>query len=207
MQPMCGVQKGTDGEELTIQKIVELQNDSGVRLRKAEEKTRKKLGDFAEEVLEKQKIQVYTKRDAAYYMRLLKEQESERRNPDRRAGWRDARNPCFKEEDGLAVREPLIRKGYEDVFDKAGVILKKRRKEKTVDHGTAFECRKSSVFNGKEEMDLEFVLYDPIIRENNCLFMLKGNEEHLVVRTRTAHTGKDDAVQKISIDALYIDCI
>ena len=53
-----------------------------------------------------------------------------------------------------------------------------------------------------EEMDLEFVLYDPIIRENNCLFMLKGNEEHLVVRTRTAHTGKDDAVQKISIDAL-----
>ena len=54
----------------------------------------------------------------------------------------------------------------------------------------------------KEEMDLEFVLYDPIIRENNCLFMLKGNEEHLVVRTRTAHTGKDDAVQKISIDAL-----
>ena len=54
----------------------------------------------------------------------------------------------------------------------------------------------------KEEMDQEFVLYDPIIRENNCLFMLKGNEEHLVVRTRTAHTGKDDAVQKISIDAL-----
>ena len=29
----------------------------------------------------------------------------------------------------------------------------------------------------KEEMDLEFVLYDPIIRENNCLFILKGNEE------------------------------
>lgn len=70
--------KGTDGKELTIQKIVELQNDSGVRLRKAEEKDCKKLGDFAEEVLEKQKIQVYTKRDAAYYMRLLKEQESEK---------------------------------------------------------------------------------------------------------------------------------
>ena len=45
--------KGTDGEELTIQKIVELQNDSGVRLRKAEEKDCKKLGDFAEEVLKK----------------------------------------------------------------------------------------------------------------------------------------------------------
>ena len=45
--------KGTDGKELTIQKIVELQNDSGVRLRKAEEKDCKKLGDFAEEVLKK----------------------------------------------------------------------------------------------------------------------------------------------------------
>ena len=40
---------GADGEELTIQKIVELQNDSGVTLRKAEEKDCKKLGDFAEE--------------------------------------------------------------------------------------------------------------------------------------------------------------
>ena len=40
--------KGTDGEELTIQKIVELQNDSGVTLRKAEGKDCKKLGDFAE---------------------------------------------------------------------------------------------------------------------------------------------------------------
>ena len=45
--------KGTDGEELTIQKIVELQNDSGVTLRKAEGKDCKKLGDFAEEVLKK----------------------------------------------------------------------------------------------------------------------------------------------------------
>ena len=36
--------KGTDGEELTIQKIVELQNDSGVRLRKAEEKDCKSWG-------------------------------------------------------------------------------------------------------------------------------------------------------------------
>ena len=45
--------KGTDGKELTIQKIVELENDSGVRIRKAEEKDCKKLGDFAEEVLKK----------------------------------------------------------------------------------------------------------------------------------------------------------
>lgn len=47
--------KGTDGEELAIQKIVELQNDSGVTLRKAEGKDCKKLGDFAEEVLENRK--------------------------------------------------------------------------------------------------------------------------------------------------------
>ena len=115
--------KGTDGKELTIQKIVELQNDSGVRLRKAEEKDCKKLGDFAEEVLEKQKIQVYTKRDAAYYMRLLKEEESEKGGILIAEQDGEMRGILvFDEEDGLAVREPLIRKGYEDVFDKAGVI-------------------------------------------------------------------------------------
>ena len=123
--------KGTDGKELTIQKIVELQNDSGVRLRKAEEKDCKKLGDFAEEVLEKQKIQVYTKRDAAYYMRLLKEQESEKGGILIAEQDGEMRGILvFDEEDGLAVREPLIRKGYEDVFDKAGVILKKEETKK-----------------------------------------------------------------------------
>ena len=196
--------KGTDGKELTIQKIVELQNDSGVRLRKAEEKDCKKLGDFAEEVLEKQKIQVYTKRDAAYYMRLLKEQESEKGGILIAEQDGEMRGILvFDEEDGLAVREPLIRKGYEDVFDKAGVILKKEEKKKPLIMARLLNVESLlSSMVCKEEMDLEFVLYDPIIRENNRLFMLKGNEEHLVVRTRTAHTGKDDAVQKISIDAL-----
>jgi len=196
--------KGTDGEELTIQKIVELQNDSGVRLRKAEEKDCKKLGDFAEEVLEKQKIQVYTKRDAAYYMRLLKEEESEKGGILIAEQDGEMRGILvFDEEDGLAVREPLIRKGYEDVFDKAGVILKKEEKKKPLIMARLLNVESLlSSMVCKEEMDLEFVLYDPIIRENNRLFMLKGNEEHLVVRTRTAHTGKDDAVQKISIDAL-----
>ena len=141
-------------EQRTIQKIVELQNDSGVRLRKAEEKDCKKLGDFAEEVLEKQKIQVYTKRDAAYYMRLLKEQESEKGGILIAEQDGEMRGILvFDEEDGLAVREPLLRKGYEDVFDKAGVILKKKKRKKTVDHGTAFECRKSSVFNGVQRRD------------------------------------------------------
>ena len=196
--------KGTDGEELTIQKIVELQNDSGVTLRKAEGKDCKKLGDFAEEVLEKQKIQVYTKRDAAYYMRLLKEQESEKGGILIAEQDGEMRGILvFDEEDGLAVREPLIRKGYEDVFDKAGVILKKEEKKKPLIMARLLNIESLlSSMVCREEMDLEFVLYDPVIRENNRLFMLKGNEEHLVVRTRTAHTGKDDAVQKISVDAL-----
>ncbi len=101
-----------------------------VRLRKAEEKDCKKLGDFAEEVLEKQKIQVYTKRDAAYYMRLLKEEESEKGGILIAEQDGEMRGILvFDEEDGLAVREPLIRKGYEDVFDKAGVILKKEERK------------------------------------------------------------------------------
>ena len=103
--------KGTDGKELTIQKIVELQNDSGVRLRKAEEKT-VKLGDFAEEVLEKQKNTGIYQAGCSLLYAPLKEQESEKGgNPDRRAGWRDARNPCFDEEDGLCSKRAIDPKG------------------------------------------------------------------------------------------------
>ena len=137
-------------------------------------------------------------------MRLLKEQESEKGGILIAEQDGEMRGILvFDEEDGLAVREPLLRKGYEDVFDKAGVILKKEEKKKPLIMARLLNVESLlSSMVCKEEMDLEFVLYDPIIRENNCLFMLKGNEEHLVVRTRTAHTGKDDVVQKISIDAL-----
>ena len=132
-------------------------------------------------------------------MRLLKEQESEKGGILIAEQDGEMRGILvFDEEDGLAVREPLIRKGYEDVFDKAGVILKKEKKKPLIMARLLnIESLLSSMVC-REEMDLEFVLYDPVIRENNCLFMLKGNEEHLIVRTRTAHTGKDDAVQKIS---------
>lgn len=86
-------------------------------------------------------------------MRLLKEQESEKGGILIAEQDGEMRGILvFDEEDGLAVREPLIRKGYEDVFDKAGVILKKK-KRKTVDHGTAFEYRKSSVFDGVQRRD------------------------------------------------------
>ena len=196
--------KGTNGEKLTIQKIKELQNDSGVTLRMAEGKDCKNLGIFAEEVLEKQKIQVYTRRDAVYYMRLLKEQESEKGGI--LIAEQDGENRgilVFDEEDGFAVREPLIWKGYEDIFEKAGIILTTEEKKKPLIMARLLNVENLlSAMVCKAEMELQFVLYDPVIRENNCLFMLKGNEEHLVVRTRTAHTGKDDAVQKISIDAL-----
>lgn len=195
---------GADGEELTIQKIVELQNDSGVTLRKAEEKDCKKLGDFAEEVLEKQKKQVYTKRDAAYYMRLLKEQESEKGGILIAEQDGEIRGILvFDEEDGFAVREPLIQNGYEDIFEKVGIVLTKEEKKKPLIMARLLHVESLlSAMVCKEEMDLQFVLYDPVVRENNCVFMLKGNEEHLVVRTRRVLAGKDDALQKISVDAL-----
>ena len=196
--------RGTDGGELTQQKIMELRNDAGVMIRKAEGKDCKKLGSFAEDVLEKQKIQVYTKRDAAYYIRLLKEQESEKGGILIAEQEEEIRGILvFDEEDGFAVREPLFRKGYENIFESAGIVLTKEEKKKPLIMARLLNVESLlSAMVCKEEMDLQFVLYDPVIRENNCLFMLKGNEEHLVVRTRTAHTGKDDAVQKISVDAL-----
>ncbi len=195
---------GADGEELTLQKILELMNDSGVTLRKAEGKDCKKLGIFAEEVLEKQKIQVYTKRDAAYYLRLLKEQESENGGILIAEQDEEIRGILvFDEEEGFAVREPLIQKGYEDIFEKAGIVLTKEEKKKPLIMARLLHVESLlSAMVCKEEMDLQFALYDPVIRENNCVFMLKGNEEHLVVRTRRALAGKDDALQKISVDAL-----
>ena len=195
---------GTDGEELTLQKILERTDDSGVAIRKAEGKDCKKLGIFAEEVLEKQKIQVYTKRDTSYYLRLLKEQESENGGILIAEQDEEIRGILvFDEEEGFAVREPLIQKGYEDIFEKAGIILTKEEKKKPLIMARLLNVESLlSAMVCKEEMDLQFVLYDPVIRENNCLFMLKGNAEHLVVRTRTALAGKDDAVQKISVDAL-----
>ena len=64
-------------------------------------------------------------------MRLLKEQESEKGGILIAEQDGEMRGILvFDEEDGLAVREPLLRKGYEDVFDKAGVILKKEEKKK-----------------------------------------------------------------------------
>ena len=69
----------------------------------------------------------------------------------------------FDEEDRLAVREPLLRKGYEDVFDKAGVILKKEEKKKPLIMARLLNVESLlSSMVCKEEMDLEFVLYDPI---------------------------------------------
>ena len=104
---------------------------------------------------------------------------------------------------GFAVREPLIRKGYEDVFDKAGVIPKKKKRKNSLIMARLLNVESLlSSMVCKEEMDLEFVLYDPIIRENNCLFMHKGNEEHLVADKDSTTPAKKMLCRKISIDAL-----
>ena len=68
----------------------------------------------------------------------------------------------------------------EDIFDKAGVILQKEEKKKPLIMARILNVENLlSAMVCKEEMDLEFVLYDPVIRENNRLFMLKGNKNIL----------------------------
>ena len=112
---------------------------------------------------------------------------------------RDARQV----DDIAAVNTEEAKVAVRNIRRDGNVFLKKEEKKKPLIMARLLNVESLlSSMVCKEEMDLEFVLYDPVIRENNRLFMLKGNEEHLVVRTRTAHTGKDDAVQKISIDAL-----
>ena len=53
-----------------------------------------------------------------------------------------------------------------------------------------------------EDTEFQFILVDPVIRENNKIFSIKGNKEHLVVRTKPIAKGKSDGIQMISVDAL-----
>ena len=193
-----------DGTEPTIGKILEEEKKGDITLRLAKNVDCKKIAQFAEEILEKKEFKVYAKRDQVYYDRLLKEQLSE--NGGILIAERDGQiqgTLLFDEEEGFSVREPLVREGQEKIFEEAGILLKRQEKKKPMIMARIVNAEELlSCMTCKEEMEVQFVLVDPVIRENNCLFMLKGNAEHLVVRARKAVKEKCEGVQRISVDAL-----
>ncbi|XCP84321.1 GNAT family N-acetyltransferase [Roseburia hominis] len=192
-------------EEVSIERLTCPANTEG---RKAMPRTAlpsdcKQIARFASKILN-ERYQVYAKRDWQYYERLLEEQKSQEggillavRNGEIRGA------VLYDEEAGFSVREPLVEKGDEAVFEEAGLVLTKKRKKKPMIMArllhveSILECMVCH-----EEMEVMFVLVDPIIRENNKLFGIRGNSEHLVVRTRPNIRGKYEDIQRISVEAL-----
>lgn len=184
----------SNGRELTAEKSL---------FRMAEQADCKRIAQFADRLL-REKYQVYMKRDWQYYERMLLEQKSQK------GGILLAESEgeivgtvLYDEEEGFSVREPLVRPGFERVFEEKGMLLHRKEKKKPMIMARLLHVETLlSAMVCSEETEIQFVLYDPVIRENNRLFILRGNEEHLVVRTRTVAHGKDDGIQKISVDAL-----
>ncbi len=194
--------EGRPGEKLTAYGLLGRGAKGGqVTLSLARPKDCQRLARFAEEILRK-KYNVYAKRTRHYYEVLLKEQASE--NGGILIAEKDGEirgTVLFDEENGFAVREPILAPGYRNVFDEAGLHLKKLKKRKPMIMARILHVESLlACMKCREEMELEFWLVDPVIRENNRLFTLKGNEERTVVRTRAAKPG--ETVQKISVDAL-----
>lgn len=172
-------------------------------LRRAEAVDCKRMSEFAEYLLQ-DTCQVYAKRDRRYYERLLKEQLSQKggimiaEEDDSVKGMF-----LYEEEGGFSVREPLTAPGYESVFEELGISLSKKPKRRPVIMARLLHVETLlSCMVCWEEMNVKFWLVDPLIQENNKLFMIKGNCEYLVVRTKAAAVKPEDDVQLISISAL-----
>ena len=192
-----------NGEVPSLDAILHSGNGKRILLRPALASDCKKIAAFAEHILE-EKYQIYVKRDWLYYETLLREQKSQKggillaETDDEIKGIL-----VFDEEKDFSVREPLVEPGYEDIFEKGGLILKKQEKKKPMIMARILHVESLlSCMACDEDTEFQFILVDPVIRENNKIFSIKGNKEHLVVRTKPIAKGKSDGIQMISVDAL-----
>ena len=192
-----------NGRELTAEKMTHHESGQKILFRAANQADCKRIAQFADRLL-REKYQVYMKRDWQYYERMLLEQQSQK------GGILLAESEgeivgtvLYDEEEAFSIREPMVLPGFERVFEEKGMILHRKEKKKPMIMARLLHVETLlSAMVCSEVMEIQFVLFDPVIRENNRLFILRGNEEHLVVRTKTVVSGKDDVIQKISVDAL-----
>ena len=197
MWKIAGIEDGTSMKDLLSHCP-----EGKVSIHLAEPEDLKSLARFVQKNLE-ERYQVFAKRDWLYYENILCEQKS------MNGGILIAREDgeirgtlLFEEEGKITVREPVIAEGYETIFEEAGIRLEKEETKprimaRLLNVEELFSCMRC-----KCEMDITFALFDPIIRENNKIFIIKGNSERMVVRTKPWMKGKYEDVQKISIDAL-----
>lgn len=192
-----------NGRELSAEGLTHFESGQKILFRTALLSDADRISQFAEQLLRK-KYRVYVQRDQAYYERMLKEQQSQN------GGILLAEVEgeivaaiLYDEAEQFAIREPLIKPGFEKVFEERGLLLHRKEQKKPIIMARILHVESLlSCMVCRKDTEVQFVLVDPVIRENNKLFILKGNEEHLVVRTRTMVSGRHDEIQKISVDAL-----
>lgn len=195
------------GTKTSAEEVLELAEKMKIRgddtfFRLAGQKDCAKLSEFAEQVMRK-KYQVYAKHTEGYYETLLKELESQSGGILIAEKSGEIRGTVqFTQETEFEVREPLAEKAFSNIFKEAGLCMKRARKKKPIIMARLL-CVEELLAGMRctEEMDLKFWLVDPVIRENNKLFMVKGNQERLVVRTKPS-VRPENQVQMISVDAL-----
>lgn len=195
--------RAAEGKELTVKSLTAHEKGANTILREARVSDCKRVAQFAERLL-KEQYQVYVKRDWLYYENMLLEQQSQKGGILLAETEGEIRGVLFfTEETGFEVREPLMAPGYERVFEEGGLILRKKEKKKPVIMARIIHVESLlACMACSEEVEFEFVLVDPVIRENNKHFIVRGNSEHMVVRTRPLIRGKHEKAQIVSIDAL-----
>lgn len=189
-------------EETRMSDFLNKGGKSGVSYRIADFEDCKKIAQFAQEILEK-RYQIFVKRDWLYYEKILREQKA------MHGGILLAETQegilgmlLFEEEGRLNIREPLLKQDFENIFASIGIeLVQEERKPRIMIRMLKVEEVFASM-RCRGELDLSFVLVDPIIRDNNKLFIIKGNSERIVVRTKPWMRGKYEHIQKISIGAL-----
>ena len=185
-----------EAKTVTAEEICKNSEGCKVIIRKANSKDCKKMAAFAEEQLS-QTMHVYTSRDWEYYDRMLKEQESQK------GGILLAEKDgeicgmvLYDEWEGFNVREPL------GSFEGTGLYMCVKKKKPMIMARVLHVETLLSSLRCEDDLDIQFQLVDPIIRENNKVFFVKGNADGIVVRTKPVISGKKQDIQLISADAL-----
>lgn len=194
--------KATPDKQLTLKSLLSKEKWQQVLIRKAVQEDCKRIAQFAEHLL-KDTAQVYAKRDWSYYERLLLEQESQGGGILLAEYAGEIKGAViYDKENGFSIREPLVPAEDEQIFEAGGLILQKTEVKPMIMARVLHVESLLESMTCKEETEFYFELFDPVVRENNKIFMVRGNGERIMVRTKPSIRGKYTGIQKISIGAL-----
>lgn len=194
--------QATPDKKLILESLLSKDSGQQVVLREANYVDCIRIAQFAEQILKDQQ-QIYVKRDWLYYEKMLEEQKAQNGGILLAEYHGEIKGVLlYDKENGFSVREPLVLPEDEQIFEACGLILQKAEKKpmimaRILHLETLLESMKCSA-----EVEFYFELVDPVIRENNKIYMVRGNKERVVVRTKPSVRGKYNDIQKVSVGAL-----